>query len=196
MNKVQLFGLIVLLVSLVSCNGSAEAEVEVFPSDTTLVDDSYPPLDNEEVLKIMDAIQVCTLSDTVDHLPPCTNEYFRIFPLGPEMPYEKAFILEMKAGLFRSPVKQILVLEKTFNKFNIVNQYFGYLIEYRTSVTGYNDLLIGYEDPDIGVVAIKHIWMNQHYEPFDVEEINGHFIKPELKDSINDIFLNSFNAGY
>ena len=102
----------------------------------------------------------------------------------------------MVPGLFGAPVHQVVVIENVFGKYKIVNQYLGYLLEMRTTKSGYNDLLIAYDDPEIGVVAIKHVWSVDKYDLADVEEINDHYIKPELKDSINNILLPAFTAGH
>lgn len=193
--------ILVLLLSgamMWSCGSDAEVEnlEDIFPSDTLVIDETYPEINNETVLNVMESLQVCTQSDTVKTLPPCSNEYFRIFPIGPEKELESGFLLEMRAGLFGTPVKQLLVIEKGFNKYQIINQYLGFLVEERTTKSGYNDLLMGYEDPEIGIVAIKHVWDGEKYQPTEVEEINGFFVKPELKDSINHLFIDNFNAGY
>lgn len=190
--------LLLLISSLFACesNSNDQNEVNIFPSDTIVIDDSYPELDDEEVLHIMESLQVCTLSDTVVSLPPCSNEFFRVFPIGPNKELQNGFLLEMRAGLFGTPVKQLLVIEKNFNKFQIINQYLGFLVEQRSTESGYNDLLMGYDDPEIGIVAIKHVWDGKKYQPLEVEEINGYFVKPELKDSINNLFIDNFNAGY
>jgi hypothetical protein len=195
MYKLVLSFSILFLIS--SCNNSSvEDEKELFPSDTTVVTDVYPEINSTDVINVMESLKVCTTVDSITNLPPCNNQFFRIFNLGPNIEKSEGFILEMRAGLFNTPVKQLLIIQKGFNKYQIVNQYLGFLVELRTTESGYNDLLIGYEDPDIGIVAIKHIWSDKHYEPVDVEEINGYFVKQELKDSINDIFLNSFSAGF
>lgn len=180
-----------------SCDSKpTEIVAEIYPSDTIVIDNSYPELNQQSVLNVMEQLQVCTQSDTVKNLPPCSNQFFRVFKIGPEIEWEKGFLLEMKAGLFGSPVKQLLVIQKTFNKYKMVNQYLGFLIEQRTTKSGYNDLLMGYDDQEIGIVAIKHVWRDEKYEPTDVEEINSYFIKPELKDSINHLFIDNFNAGF
>lgn len=193
---ISFLSVFIAVFSLISCESNSEKmEQSTFKPDTLFVDDSYPEINSEIVLEVMENLQVCTSSDTVN-LPPCSNEYFRIFSLSPQTPFDKGFVLEMKAGMFGTPVKQILVVEKGFNKYQIVNQYLGFLIEFRTTENSYNDLLVGYTDPEIGVVGIKHVWNEQHYEPLDVEEINGYYIKPEVKDSINHLFIDNFNAGY
>lgn len=189
--------LFVLLISVLGCETKPNEVVEdIYPSDTIIINNAYPELNNQEVIKVMEGLQVCTQSDTVQSLPPCSNEFFRIFKIGPNIEWADGFLLEMKAGLFGTPVKQLLVIQKAFNKYQIVNQYLGFLIEERTTKSGFNDLLMGYDDPEIGVIAIKHVWTDNKYQPVEVEEINGYFIKPEMQDSINHLFIDNFNAGY
>ncbi|MFK8045443.1 MAG: hypothetical protein AB8B72_08105 [Crocinitomicaceae bacterium] len=167
-----------------------------FPSDTVLVENKYPPLVDSSVLSAIQILNICSLSDTNTILEPCDHSKFRVFPLGPEIPFNKGFILEMKEGVYSAPFKQVLVIEKSFNKYKIINRYYGFLIEYRTTESGYNDILMGYKDPEIGLIALRHSWKGESYDPVNVEEINGYFIKPELQDSINNIFISTFSAGY
>jgi len=168
---------------------------EVFISEKIVVDESYPEID-DFVVTVMDQLEICTISDTVLSRPPCSNEYFRVFDYRPNKDWKSGFIIEMIPGLYGAPVHQIVVVAERQGEYKIVNQYLGHLIEMRTKFSGYNDLLIGYTDPDIGVVAIKHVWDGTAYDLVDVEEINNHFVKPEMKDSINNIFLPAFNAGH
>ena len=192
------FVLLPLIAGLFSCSEeSADEEVaeEVFKSETTYVSDDYPVL-SDEVIPIMEQLQICTTNDTVLTMPPCSNDFFRIFDHRPTMDYDAGFIVEMIPGLYNAPVHQVVIIENYFGKYQIVNQYLGHLIELRTDQTTYSDLLIGYDDPDLGVVAIRHEWQGKKYEPVDVEEINNHFVKPEMKDSINNIFLPAFSAGH
>lgn len=175
-------------------NGTKGNESD-FKSTTFIIDDTYPQIDSM-ALDIIDKLQICTLLDTVLTLPPCSAEYFRVFQYRENTEYKEGFIVEMVPGLFGSPVHQLVIIENYFGKYRIVNQYMGFLIEMRTTENGYNDLLIGYTDPDIGIIAIKHGWKGDKYDLMDVEEINNHFIKPAMKDSINAIFLPSFAGGH
>lgn len=185
------------LLVLASCNGSKEGGIEesTFISKTIFVDTTYPPID-PLALDIMEKLQLCTLNDTVVTMPPCSSDYFRVFKYRTDKAWKDGFIVEMIPGLYGSPVHQVIIIENYFGKYRIVNQYLGALLELRTKENGYDDLLIAYTDPDIGVVAIRHEWQEQKYDVVDVEEINNHYIKPELKDSINAIFLPAFAAGH
>lgn len=188
---------LLVLVLLSSCKEKKTAEVvSSFLSDTIVIGNDYPDINSELVLKVMEELRFCTSNDTIVSLPPCTNEYFRIFNVGPNINWKDGFLLEMRAGLFNTPVKQLIVVQKGFNTYKIINQYFGFLIEQRTTKSGYNDLLMGYQDKEIGIVAIKHTWDGKRYNPIDVEEINGYYVKKELKDSINHLFIDNFYAGH
>lgn len=191
------FYLAILSLVFVACKGDKEegAVIEPFISKTIVVDTTYPPID-EVALDVMDKLQICTLTDTILTLPPCSSELFRVFQYRPDKEWKDGFIVEMVPGLYGSPVHQVVVIENYFGKYRIVNQYLGHLLEMRTTIDGYNDLLIAYVDPDIGVVAIRHEWQGEKYDIVDVEEINNHYVKPEMKDSINAIFLPAFAGGH
>ncbi|MBI3136799.1 MAG: hypothetical protein HYZ14_19145 [Bacteroidetes bacterium] len=180
---------------LFSCGGNSGSGETKFQSDTMIIFDGYPKLE-EEVIPIMEQLQMCTTVDTITHLPPCSNEFFQVFKYRPDRPWSDGFIVEMIPGLFNSPVHQVVVVEGYFGKYKIINQYFGHLLEMRTTHSGYNNLLIGYDDPDIGVVAIRHEWQGKKYDVVDVEDIDGHLVLPEFKDSVNAIFLPAFAAGH
>ena len=193
----QISVFIVALI-IVACGGETETETieeAPFVSITTIVDSTYPALD-PTAIDIMSKLQICTNLDTVLTMPPCVAEIYRIFQYRPDKEIKDGFIVEMVPGLYGSPVHQIVIIENYFGKYRIVNQYLGYLIEMRTTPEGYNDLLIGYSDPDIGIVGIRHEWQGEKYDVVDVEEINNHFVKPEMKDSINAIFLPAFAGGH
>lgn len=183
---------------IIACTGSEKgpSDVQKFVSQTTIITKEYPVLD-QYVIDILEKLQICsTIENDSIQLPPCSNELFRVFKYRPSKNWDEGFIVEMIPGLFNSPVHQIVIIEERMGKYGIVNQYFGKLLELRTTFIGYSDLLIGYDDPDIGLVAIKHVWQGAKYEPVDVEEINNHYVKAEMKDSVNNIFLPAFSAGH
>lgn len=185
---------------LISCAGDSDKnlpdlpDTKPFVSEVIVIDTAYPPL-NEQVVTVMEKMQMCTTSDT-SKLAPCSNQYFRVFDHKPLHDWKSGFIVEMVPGLYGAPVNQIVIIEDVKGEYKIVNQYLGMMIEMRTTEFGHSDLLIGYEDPDIGLVAIRHEWKGNKYDLVDVEEINNHFVKPEMKDSINAIFLPAFSAGF
>ncbi|NOQ74454.1 MAG: hypothetical protein GQ574_20760 [Crocinitomix sp.] len=193
----QLSILFIVLIAA-ACSGDSEPDevaIDPFISVTTIIDSTYPDLDATAV-DIMTKLQICTILDTVLTMPPCSAEIYRVFQYRSDKDMKDGFLVEMVPGLYGSPVHQIVIIENYFGKYRIVNQYLGYLIEMRSTPEGYHDLLIGYSDPDIGLVAIRHEWQGEKYDVVDVEEINNHYVKPEMKDSINAIFLPAFAGGH
>lgn len=196
---------------LFSCSGSEEGggesgegttdpngEIveEPFVSEVILIRDTLEEID-PSAANIMVKLEMCTQSDTVESLPPCDGRYFRVFDYMPNEILKEGFMVEMVPGLFGVPVHQLVIIRLSEEgKHEIVNQYMGMLLEMRTQEDGYNDLLISYHDPEVGKVAIRHEWNGTQYDPIDVEEINDHFVKPEMKDSINAIFIPAFSAGH
>lgn len=196
MNKRIIYFITLSIVFVTACGEQEDvSETKPFISKTRIVDGSYPKID-QQAKEIMDKLQICTLNDTVLSIPPCTSDYFRIFQYQTDKSWKDGFIVEMIPGLYGAPFHQIVIIENYLGKYRIVNRYLGALLELRSSENGHDDLLIAYEDPEIGTVAIRHEWQENKYDVVDVEEINNHYIKPEYKDSINNIFLPAFAGGY
>ena len=70
----------IVSLSLLSCSGGQSDDEAVFSSDTILILDTYPKLE-AECIPIMEQLQMCTTSDTVKTLPPCSNEFFQVLDL-------------------------------------------------------------------------------------------------------------------
>ncbi len=194
-----------LLVVFLACSAPpAEPKEDVaitpFKPEIFIINDDQPALDIAAI-RVMEQLKICSRTDTIPGdtslaYAPCDARYFRVFKYLPGKEYSEGFIIEMVPGLYGVPVHQLMVVKANLGGgYLIANQYLGMLMEMRTTESGTNDLLIGYRDLDVGLVAIRHEWQGEKYEPVDVEEINDHFVKPEMKDSINKIFLEAFNAG-
>ena len=108
-----------LLLVLFSCSGESENEIPDeeanFDSEIYLVTDAYPALE-VEAIPIMERLEICTTVDTILHLPPCSNEFFRIYDYRPAKDWKTGFIVEMIPGLYNSPVHQIVIIEDYFGK--------------------------------------------------------------------------------
>lgn len=199
MNLKKIGVLIAAVFVLIACEGTNKKNDNVenlsFNSETFLIDDTYPAIDSV-ALAIMEKLQICTLSDTLIKLPPCNSSYFRVFQYQTGKSWKDGFIVEMVPGVYGAPVHQLVIVESYLGKYRIVNQYLGKLLEMRSTKGGHHDLLIGYQDPYVGLVAIRHEWQGGMYDVVDVEEINNHFVKPELKDSVNAVFLPAFAGGH
>jgi len=109
------------------------------------------------------------------------------------------FLLDVRRGALReSNSKSLIVISNHGGKYKIVNFFKGKLLERRTTRSGKYDLLMEYRAEGLTKIAVKHVWNSSSmaYIPVDVEEINAHYIKEALKDSINEIYLKQFVWGY
>ncbi len=199
MNIVKILGLVSITVLCGSCGGDKstnnEGFIAPFDSKKIVITNSYPTIDST-ALDIMEKMKICTMSDTVFSAPPCSADYFRVFQYQTDKTWKDGFIVDIAPAAYGSPVHQLVIIQNYLGKYRIVNQYLGDLIEMRSTAEGYHDLLIGYEDPYVGLVSIRHEWQGNKYDVVDVEEINNHFVKPEMKDSINALFLPAFAGGH
>lgn len=167
-----------------------------FVSDTLRPDNiTFPEFEDPAISKILEGIQLCTSdSSKTDSLPLCNHKFFRVFKFNPNLEWEDGFLVEIRAGLF-SKERQTLCIYHVRNRFRIVNQYLGVILEIITQPDGFSDLLMGYEDPEVGTVAIKHVWKNDQYKPVEVMEINNRFVKEIYKDSLKKVYIHDFMWG-
>jgi len=114
-NRRNLF-LISPIFLFVTCSGNGDSMSDEFYSDTIIISGAYPKL-SDEIVPIIEQLEMCTTSDTVLSLPPCTNEFFRIFNYRPTKKLTDGFIVEMIPGLFGAPVHQIVIIENYMGKY-------------------------------------------------------------------------------
>lgn len=201
---------VILLVSFYSCESgeeskTAESKVQQKSEETT--DDvnsldtlrpdniTFPPFQDSAIVQILEGLKMCTTDSTkYDQLAPCDHNWFRVFKYMPAEPWEAGFLVEAKAGIYTS-TRMVVCIYHQKNKFRIVNQYLGVVLEVISTKEGFSDLVMGYEDPEAGTVAILHKWVGDRYEPIEVLEINNRFVKDQYKDSINERFITNFYWG-
>lgn len=169
---------------------------DAFVSDTLRPDNiTFPEFQDPAIKKILEGIKLCTSdSSKTDSLPLCNHKFFRVFKFNPNLEWKDGFLVEIRAGLFTTE-RQTLCIYHVRNRFRIVNQYVGVILELITQPDGFSDLLMGYEDPEVGTVAIKHKWKNDHYKPVEVMEINNRFVKEAFKDSLKKVYVKDFMWG-
>lgn len=198
MRKLLLF--LSLAAFIFSCGSEEKTPEKKFVSESIMVDNTEIPYQYDSIAMILQAVGLCdierdsTLPDSMQR-PPCDYKLFRYFANNSEA-FKKGFLLEIKPKVW-SPY--FLVVNIGVNKdgdFYKSNAFHGQLLEMRTTPKGNYDLVIRYLDTDVGTIAVLHKWNKTKYDPVDVIEINDRFVKPEKKDSLNDLYLKNFVWGY
>jgi hypothetical protein len=120
--------------------------------------------------------------------PACSPRFFRFFPLKHGRPLKEGFILLVRSGVNRFPVRRLLVFERTNGKLVNTNRFIGYIIQTRKNTSGYDDILLRFFERYENQKYFYHClysWRNGKYEFVRCEEINSQRVKPELVDSVS-----------
>jgi hypothetical protein len=193
------------LVLISSCNSETSKQPQnvekPFVADTIFLDDHFGPFQDTLIPKVLRKLKICDVYvDTVEKwVLPCNPDLFRAFKLNNNATWEDGFMVDVKPGVIPgTTTRRFFVLRYDGQKYRIINDYMGSLLEMRTTKSGYNDLVLRYLDSRVGSVTILHRWNDSHgaYLPVEVLEINNHFVKPEAVDSLNNVYLKEFVWGY
>ncbi len=190
----------VTVVLFFSCREAKKekAELKKFVSEKIMVDDQVIPYQYDSIAKIIENVGLCKIPDSTDSdtaLPPCDYRLLRYFATSNE-PYKNGFLLEIKPRVWSNFFLVVNIALNSSGDFYKSNAFHGQLLELRTTEKGPYDLVIRYIDAEVGTVAILHKWNKTKYDPVEVLEINDRFIKPEKKDSLNNVYLKDFVWGY
>lgn len=198
----KLFLCTAAVLLLAACNSTGKKEnaeaKPAFVSESILIDDSKIPYQYDSIPAILEKVNLCKIMDSlkVDTiLPPCDYRLFRYFANNADM-VKNGFLVEVKPKVWSEFFLVVNIARNADGEFYKSNAFHGQLLELRTTETGNYDMIIRYIDADVGTVAILHKWNKTKYDPVEVVEINDHFIKPEKKDSLNDVYLKNFVWGY
>lgn len=197
--------IIVFCSMLSGCNESEPvSELQddaVFKPDTVLLDDRFDAFPNEAVPKVLRELKICDVYvDTAEKLVlPCDHNLFRAFRLQDGMSFQEGFIVDVKPGVIPGTnTRRCFVVRYTGQRYRIVNDLKGSLLEFHTTQSGYPDMVLRYLDSRVGKVTVMHRWSDTHgaYLPSAVTELNNRFVKPEFVDSLNKVYLTDFVWGY
>lgn len=186
---------------LITCGQEQEKKVKQepdFKSEVILIDDQSVSYPNDTVAMVMEKAGMCKC-DTAEarktHFAPCDPNLFRYFQ-NHTGAIQEGFLVEVRPLIFGKSYRVINVVRDEEGAYKISNDCAGQLLEMRTTAKGRYDLVIRYIDLEVGTVAILHKWKNYHYEPSEVLEINDHYVKPEAKDSLYQVYIKHFPWGF
>lgn len=204
MNKIIPLFAVLFLIFIAACDSTETTVIEKtktpFVSKKIMIDLNFNPYSDSVVIDVMSDVGLCflspdtTLPDSIQQLP-CDYRIFRVFMNHANNNWKDGFLVELKGGIITESYR-ILNISLIDGKYAVTNEYFGELLEMRTTESGNYAMIIRYVDREIGTVAILHEWNKNHYEPISVEEVNDHFVKAEKKDSLNELYIKNFVWGF
>lgn len=124
--------------------------------------------------------------------PSCSPRFFELFSLSNKISLSDAMIVQIKAKTNGFPLRRLVVFVRENGVLLKVNGFVANLIEKRISSSGYDDLMLRFNDKDQGQDVFYNClfkWNGLSYGYHSVEVIEGPgwggAVKKELKDSIS-----------
>ncbi len=199
-----------LLTVLVSCaeddqeSNATQVPNQITP-DTAFVADTIYLMPNEftstlsdTVLRMLELGGICSPDEQNMQMVLCSSDWFRVFPMGPNLPIHDGLICESRSLMFNGGIsKTVLVLTRN-SKGEVIraDHFLGKLLELRSTRSGYYDLVMSYRDSDVGTVSVLHTFEDGYYKPIEVLELNDYSVKEEYKDSLFGVYLQDFRWGH
>lgn len=174
-----------------------ENDTATYKVESILVDDTEFEFQQDSIALILEKVGLCKTIDSLvtDSMPPCDYKLFRYFANQQE-PVQNGFLVEIKPKVWSPFFLVVNIAKNQQGDYYKSNAYHGQLLEMRTTKDGPYELIIRYIDADVGTIAVLHKWNKTKYDPVEVLEINDHFVKPDKKDSLNDVYLKNFVWGF
>lgn len=132
-----------------------------------------------EEMELLKELNICSPDSnltTNSEIAPCSPENFKFLPLQKDVSLKNGFILLIKAETAGFPLRRTLVFQRERGVLVKANGFVANLIGRVPSASGYDDLLMRFQDKD-GVSKMWYnctfVWKDGKYEFKQVERIEG-----------------------
>jgi len=171
-------------------------DIEVLFDETEFTD--------PEMKKLLLELKICSDDENLiatSEIPPCSAEKFKFLPLREDLSLKNGFILLIKAETAGFPLRRLLIFQRERGNLVKTNGFVANIIGRTKSSSGYDDLLLRFNDNDQGEDMFYNclfIWQDGKYQYKQVEVIQGANwggpVKAIYKDSISkEIYQNIMN---
>jgi len=141
--------------------------------------------------KLLKEIGICDSTQGDDNNldnPSCSPRFFRFFKLNKTKGLNDGFMLLVRAGVNKFPVRRLLIFERENGQLVKVNGFVGYIIERRSTDATYDDIVVRFFEryyEQKYFYNCLYTWKNGQYQYVRCEAINDSKIKPEKSDSVS-----------
>lgn len=141
--------------------------------------------------KLLKEIGICDSTQGDDNNldnPSCSPRFFRFFKLNKTKGLNDGFMLLVRAGVNKFPVRRLLIFERENGQLVKVNGFVGYIIERRSTDASYDDIVVRFFEryyEQKYFYNCLYTWKNGQYQYVRCEAINDSKIKPEKSDSVS-----------
>ncbi|MGB0932908.1 MAG: hypothetical protein ACPGU5_01410 [Lishizhenia sp.] len=137
-----------LTLSFISCKETIK-DVP-FTSQTVKISTLFDKdrFENKTKEQLLQETGICNTAsvDSSTALYPCSPRYFEIYPYSDKLKLENGFILQTKANVNGFPARRMIIFVRENGKLVTMNKIIGYLVEKRTSPSGFDDLVVAVVD--------------------------------------------------
>jgi hypothetical protein len=162
---------------------------DFFIQDTLFVPKKFDGELSKTEIEIIQKLGLCTGGKAIDSVdvmnPPCDARLFRMYQLNKNVPKTELFVLEIGKGLFGNKANKIVVLAKIADEYITLSSMIGYLVEKRTNLSGYDDLLVLHYGSDKVLYEMRYSWLEEEkrYGPSELEKADFAEIPSRIQDS-------------
>lgn len=141
--------------------------------------------------KLLKEIGICDSTQGDDNNldnPSCSPRFFRFFKLNKTKELNDGFMLLVRAGVNKFPVRRLLIFERENGQLVKVNGFVGYIIERRSTDASYDDIVVRFFEryyEQKYFYNCLYTWKNGQYQYVRCEAINDSKIKAEKSDSVS-----------
>ena len=177
----------ILLITLISCK--EEVKEIPFSSQTTAISTLFNKNQFDLAIKqeLLEETGICSnaVIDSTQAITPCSPRFFELYKYAENIALKNGFILQVKANVNGFPARRMLIFTREKGKLITMNQIVGYLVEKRTTASGFDDLVIALVDNVGGYydrydVLIKYKDGKYQYAEA-LGDLQGKFDNPVLK---------------
>lgn len=174
---------------LFSCTDSDEKEEgtkAAQKTQTISTDFNEGKFDTELKLELLNEINIC--QDTLNPDPRkkgmsfCSPENFAFYNYSEKISLENGFMLQVKAGVNQFPFRRLLFFVRENGRLVTMNNIIGYLVEKRSSNSGFDDLVVSLTENLEGKYMRYDILLKYKEGKYHFEEVLGD-LYGEITDS-------------
>lgn len=181
--------LIGIFLGLTACSEDENQQVESsFKSKTTPISTLFDKdvFKNELKQDLLEETGICgNVLDSSKVITPCSPRFFEIYAYSDKISLNNGFILQTKANVNNFPARRLLIFTRENGNIVTMNKIVGYLVEKRTTPSGFDDLVVAVVDNAGGYYDRYDVLLTYHQGKYQYKEalgdLQGTFDDEELK---------------
>ena len=178
---------LLILSILFSCK--EDVKEETFISKSTPISTLFNKADFENPTKqlLLEETGICGrfFEDSTKISTPCSPLFFELYSYSDKIDLKNGFIIQTKANVNGFPARRMVIFAREKGKLVTMNKIVGYLVEKRTTPSGFDDLVVAVVDNVGGYYDRYDVLIRYKNGKYQYEEalgdLQGRFDDQQLK---------------